>query len=405
MQARLMPLCLRLFAQMLPATLVTPAIRPLFAMYHGGNEGAMHAFMAANMLGGAIGAPWLGRADDARGRGRALLVLIVILDAILLAAFALRIPTYPLLVLRTLEGAMHVGAASMLMGDAVARANTDGGRVTGMAALSVVSAIACGSFLGGLLVSFDARLPFAAASFLALAVAATLGERASAAHGSRPRAATIRLILAREPDLWMALGAAFVARFAIGCIVVTFALFAHRAHGYSDRTIGILFSLVTIPFALFAYPAGRMLDRVPRAAVLAGGALACAAVLVALGWVPRNGIGASLLLFGIGSSMIFVPVLSYATTFGLAEERATVMASIHGAGCLGMLLGPTAAGIVSASVQRATDPVTAYRAVFVVGGAAILVWLLVSAGVLIKRTRDEAAALQRHVATEPPIQG
>ncbi|WP_394840442.1 MFS transporter [Pendulispora rubella] len=380
---------------MLPATLVTPAIRPLFVSHHAGDEGAMHAFMAMNMLGGAIGAPLLGRADDALGNRRALLVFLTMVDAVLLGAFALHVPTSVLLVLRTVEGAAHVGAASILMGDAAVYSKSHGGRVMGMAALAVVLAIACGSFFGGLLLTIDARMPFVVAGMLALFVALSTRERPAAQRARRPSAGSFTSLLSREPELWVPLGAAFVGRFVIGCLVVTFALFAHRAHGYSDKTIGFLFSLVTVPFALASYPAGRLLDRIPRAAMLVGGALLCAAALAGLGWVPRNAIGVSMLLFGIGSSMIFVPVIFYGAQVGQASERATVMALVHGAGCVGMLLGPTVAGIVSAVVRRNTDAVTGYRAVFLVACGVTLGWVLASAGVLARRMREEAAELRR----------
>ncbi|WP_394850885.1 MFS transporter [Pendulispora brunnea] len=386
---------------MLPATLVTPAIRPLFVSHHAGNEGAMHAFMAMNMLGGAIGAPLLGRADDALGNRRALLVFLTLVDAVLLGAFALHVPTPALLVLRTVEGAAHVGAASILMGDAAVYSKSHGGKVMGMAALAVVLAIACGSFFGGLLLTIDARMPFIAASLLALFVALSTRERPAAQRARRPSAGRLTSLLSREPELWVPLGAAFVGRFVIGCLVVTFALFAHRAHGYSDKTIGFLFSLVTVPFALASYPAGRLLDRIPRAAMLVGGALLCAAALAGLGWVPRNAIGVSMLLFGIGSSMIFVPVIFYGAHVGQATERATVMALVHGAGCVGMLLGPAVAGIVSAVVGRRTDAVTGYRSVFLVACAVTLGWVLASAGVLARRMREEAAELRRSPEEAP----
>lgn len=400
-QTRLATLYVRLFAQMLPATLVTPAIRPLFVSHHAGDEGAMHAFMAMNMLGGAIGAPLLGRADDALGNRRALLVLLTFVDALLLGAFALHVPTPVLLLLRTVEGAAHVGAASILMGDAAVYSKTHGGRVMGMAAMAVVLAIACGSFFGGLLLTVDARMPFVVAGLLALLVALTTRER-PAARRVRASAGKLTSLLSREPELWVPLGAAFIGRFVIGCLVVTFALFAHRAHDYSDKTIGFLFSLVTVPFALASYPAGRLLDRIPRAAMLVGGALLCAAALAGLGWVPRNAIGVSMLLFGIGSSMIFVPVIFYGAHVGQASERATVMALVHGAGCVGMLLGPTVAGIVSALVRRHTDAITGYRAVFLVACGVTLAWLVGSAGTLARRMREEAAELRRAAESSPP---
>ena len=47
-------LAVLIFVQMLPATLLTPAVRPLFAGLHGGAEGPMHAFMSLNMIGAAF---------------------------------------------------------------------------------------------------------------------------------------------------------------------------------------------------------------------------------------------------------------------------------------------------------------------------------------------------------------
>ncbi|HEX7603260.1 MAG TPA: hypothetical protein VF316_16695, partial [Polyangiaceae bacterium] len=81
MESRL-ALPLLVFAQMLPATLLTPAIRPLFAALHAGDERGMHAFMAVNMLGGILMAPWLARRADVRARPERLLAMIAALDGL-----------------------------------------------------------------------------------------------------------------------------------------------------------------------------------------------------------------------------------------------------------------------------------------------------------------------------------
>ena len=78
---------------MLPATLLTPAIRPLFASLHGGNEGAMHAFMALNMLGGFLCAPLVAVLATRLASRTTALAMLVGVDAILLSLLALPLPT------------------------------------------------------------------------------------------------------------------------------------------------------------------------------------------------------------------------------------------------------------------------------------------------------------------------
>ena len=105
------------FLQMLPATLLAPAIRPLFAQVHAGAEGPMHAFMSLNMLGGILITPLIARlasSGSAASLGR-WVMLLAGLDALLLIAVSMPLATPLVLVLRTIEGAAHLGAASLLL--------------------------------------------------------------------------------------------------------------------------------------------------------------------------------------------------------------------------------------------------------------------------------------------------
>src|SRR5882672_4166931 len=97
-------LAVLIFVQMLPATLLTPAVRPLFAGLHGGAEGPMHAFMSLNMIGAAFMAPIVGHLSDRRAWRAGLLGALAAADAILLALLPLPLPVPAVLVLRTLEG-------------------------------------------------------------------------------------------------------------------------------------------------------------------------------------------------------------------------------------------------------------------------------------------------------------
>src|SRR5689334_9882525 len=79
------------FLQMLPATLLAPAIRPLFAEFHGGAEGPMHAFMSLNMLGAILTTPLVARLVSSANANRSARWLMTLagLDAVLLVVVSL----------------------------------------------------------------------------------------------------------------------------------------------------------------------------------------------------------------------------------------------------------------------------------------------------------------------------
>lgn len=379
--------------QMLPATLLTPAIRPLFAALHGGAEGPMHAFMSVNMLAAAISAPWVGARLDRSQARRRFLRLLGAADGALLLACTLPQPVSLLLGLRFLEGAAHVGAATLLLTEASSLARRTGRpEIMGVAGAGIMAAVALGNSLGALLVGWSMRAPFwvgaGCAAWVALRGPAKLHE-----EDTRPARGPLAFGRVLAPIL-VPVTSAFVARFTVGTLVVTFALFAHRAHALSDRAIGGLYAALTVPFALATYPAAKLARRLPRALLLACGTLSYAATLLALAFVPTSWLAPAMLLGGLGSAGIF------ASTLGYVSERAPVAASSRGmamlnaAGALGMLLGPVFAGVLSAQLRRADDPLYGYRAVFIASASALAMWLVLALPWLGRALHDELAALR-----------
>lgn len=397
-----------IFLQMLPATLLTPAIRPLFALYHGGNEGAMQTFMAINMLGAALAAPLIGARLDRVKRVDVLLAVLAATDAVLLLSLALPLATPLVLGLRFLEGAAHVGAATVLLAEAAAVARSRGvGRAMGMAGAAIIFAIAFGSLLGGLVIKLDVRAPFwTGGALLFLVVALALGLRDHLTV-TMERRAVVKLRMLRENRvLLVPILAAFIERFTIGCIIVTFALFANRAHNLSDSHIGLLFALLTFSFAFSMYPIGRLTERVPRAYIFGGGSALYGVSLGLLGFVPALLLPVLMITAGISSSMLYAPTLSYASTLTDDRLRARVMALINSAGCVGMLAGPLVAVLVSAATRNPLDPLQSYRAVFLVAAFSVVAWLLAARKWLLARLKEEKpeALCPLKVIATPPEQ-
>lgn len=367
------------FLQMLPATLLAPAIRPLFARFHGGVEGPMHAFMSLNMLGAILITPLIARlvsSGSARTSARWLMTLAG-LDALLLLVVSLPLGTPLILFLRTLEGAAHLGAATLLLARAAAYKPLVGaGRAMGMAGGAVMLAIAFGSGLGGMLVGVSTQLPFVVGAGLSLLVALAapfLYASTLPPETHQPRATSLSW---REPDVLGPLSAAFVERFTVGLIIVTFALFATKTHGLSDRSIGLLYSMLMLPFALLMYPASRMGDRVPRAVLLGAGALVYGGAITSLALVPKAFLPLSMICAGVASSFMYGTVLCYAATLVPSQSRGRMMAWVNTAGALGMLLGPICGGILVALGRDGADPMSAYRNVFYLAGAVCAAWVV-----------------------------
>lgn len=365
------------FFQMLPATLLAPAVRPLFARHHGGAEGAMHAFMSLNMVGAIAGAALLARA--AHRRPVHALALLTALDAVLLVVIGSPIPTGLVLAARTIEGAAHVGAATILVATAARARQLGDTRAIPIAGAALMLAVGLGSALGGLLLGVDVRAPYLAGAAILTAVGVSgvvLARRMDPpAVAPSPSGAELRALRATFRDLAVPATAAFVSRFAIGCLIVTFALFAHRVHHLSDRAVGALFTMLTLPFALAMYPAGRIAERVTRSGLLAGGAFALAACLGALGFVPAWALPLVMVVSGIACAAIFAPTLCYAATLGRAPTRTTAMALVNAGSCAGMLLGPAVAGIIVAVARAHAMPTRGYQAVFLLAAFTQLVWL------------------------------
>jgi MFS family permease len=373
------------FAHMLPATMLSPAIRPLFAALHPGRDGALHAFFAVHMIGGMVAAPL---AIGALRRGvpaRALFVALAAIDAALLLAFAAPIGTSALLVARVIDGAAHVAASTLLL--AIAASPSRARSAVPTVSFGIMGAVAIGSVLGALLVGLSPRAPFRVASALMAMVACG----AASALGSGA------VVTRARPRAWLSKGTlpfaidALIARLQVGALIVSYALLAHRAHGLDDRTIGRHFALVTVPFALATGPLARFGQRRGARGLGALGLVVVGAVTAPLGWIPTRALPYAMSALGLASAAIFAALVAEASSAGDELARARRMAVLNAAGCAGMLLGPTLAGVLAAVARSASDPARGQRLSLLACGALVLGWGLARVALgRARRSADEA---------------
>lgn len=387
---RLASLAALIFLQVLPATLLVPAIRPLFAAFHGGSQGAMNSFMAVNMIGAIMFAP-LAASLAERGHARTRLVVVfALVDAILLALIAQPFPTAVVLGLRGLEGGAHVGATSLLFAEVAARAEPGReGRAMGLAGGALMAAVALGSTLGAFALAFGPSGPFYLAAGVAVLVSVVAMVLSIGVTPARPTPRR-RLALFEHRALWSPFAAVAASRFTVGCVVVTFALFAHGVHAISDRDVGLLFSVWTGSFALATYPAGRLAEHARRSLLLASGMMICAAALFSIGFLPSSLLWLAMLIAGLSSALVYASVLGYASVLSEPSSRPSAMGLLNASSCLGMVLGPTVAGITTKLLRDPADPIHAYRVVFGVAAASLVVWVLASLSWLRARSAVEA---------------
>lgn len=379
------------FLQMMPATMLSAVVRPLFAAQHGSDEGAMHAFLSVGMLGALVAAPWVGRwLDRAPRAATTALACTAGTDAFLFLALGLPLPTSVVLVLRTLEGGAHLAASTILLAHAARlRSEHHDARALPSSGAALLAAVALGNALGGALVRLGLLAPFVVGAGV-LGLVALLGPgalrdaRATESTVSQPRGAGAEVVFPWRA-LAVPLGAAFVERFGVGCMVVSFSLYARAQHALDDRAIGLLYAAMTGSFALAMYPSGRLAEGPRRGTALALGALAYAGSLVGLALAPRTALLPCMLVGGLASAPMYAGALAMTVRAAPDAARARAVAAFHAAGCAGMFFGPAVAGITSAIVRRIVPGEACHQAGLSVGAVGVVLWLAASLRGLTRR--------------------
>ncbi len=117
----------------------------------------------------------------------------------------------------------------------------------------------------------------------------------------------IAKIIAHD-SLWRIIVIAFILQFFYSWMVIYLPLHLSQTIGFSWSTIGIIFSVMLLPFILFAYPAGRIADRwLGEKELLTAGLGIMAFSSIAINWIPGAEIGwwmAILFATRVGASIV-----------------------------------------------------------------------------------------------------
>jgi len=368
---------LLVFVAALGPMLTVPAIRRLLDAGHA-SPAAMHAFVAIGMMGAATGAPLFGRAADRRGSPLGLAALLAAVDAFATFVTSSSPPAWLLFALRPVHGAASMGLLALLFAELRER----GGSIVRRAGAPMVAALAVGPAVGGFLARMDPALPFRVAAGLdaaiALALVVEVRRRPIAPRTmARAPAASIGSICGAMRALLVMTA---LQRFAIGGLVVSFAVLARAVHGMSDAAVGGSFSLVLVVFAFAMIPLARLEGQDRLRSIMAGGAM-FGMSFVALAVAPRGLVPVALLFAGLGSAMVYAPTLSLAAAVAPPRGRATTMALLHGAGAIGMVLGPAVAALLDLAMRGAAASTRAATFLTIAGAVQLVGVFAVSAGI------------------------
>ena len=362
------------FLLMLPETLPVPVLRGLVVERFGVSDSLATLFMVANMIGALIATPLVGLYVDRTDKRRRLCLIALLLDAILTQALT-HAPDYgTFLLLRTLEGAAHISALTLVMSLVADTAGKRRGRALGAVGAGLTLGVATGAAIGGVIGKNQPTMTLHWASLLLLATLALAiwllprDTRSGKEHGYREMLQAVR----RAPGLRAPLLLAFLDRFTVGFFTAGFPLMLAGVHGVDAPTIGKLLAAFLFPFALLSYPCGRLAERWSRLHLVAIGSLIYGVAVVCVGISPVSALWVLMPICGISSAVMFIPTLLWLLDQTPGIGRSTAIAAFHAAGSLGFLLGPLACGelVAMAKVNSGSDTSSeGYALAFAVAGS------------------------------------
>lgn len=358
---------------LVPVTLLVPGLSELVIEAHGGTRFHAHLFMTVNMVAGMVAVPIVMLRLRGRPHLSHWLVGLLVADALLFVAMGAADSLGTLFLFRTLDGAAHLPAVTLLMVAANRLGGERRGAALGLVAGAVMIGVAIGAPLGGVLVSAGSSAVYyvgagilAAAALLALQPSRRVPEAPPRPSGSRYRWDH------RAPHSWMPLVLGFQDRFTIGVFVSTFTLYLAEVVRSVPAERGILMSLFMVPFALLCYPVGRLADGSRWLAPLVAGNVGFGIVYASYGMLPHWLLAPAMVASGVLSAFMYAPNLVLVGDMARRGAGEGLFGGFQVAGSIGFLTGPLVGGLL-VELSRSVTGEVQYAAIFAVIGLSVVV--------------------------------
>ena len=374
------------FVQMVGTAMVHP-ILPLYAQEEFNMSAnvitlLLTAFFAAQFFAG----PFIGRLSDRRGRLPILIISQVgTVIAFLMIGFAQSVAV--LFLARILDGVTggNIIVAQAYVTDVVPERQRTVALGYVLAAFGLGFAI--GPAVGGILASaFGPQIPFVFAAVAAAGTViltyCTLEESLSLedrVRNSKSEAARLNPVeLVSNVPLMAVLSTSFIARFGMGLMIATLALFAEKVlfagQEFAAVSLGVGMMLMTVGIGqlltqVVLLPAALRHFSDPFIVLLGASSRALSMFLLAVATEPLFGTG-SVVIFAVGSGLLLPPLQSLLTKTVARELRGAILGVYQSVMNLGVILSTAIAGTLFA-----LDPTLPNW----VGGALFCVSLLPSA--------------------------
>ena len=378
------------FLLMVPETLPVPVLKGLIVERFDISAAMATLFMVANMIGALIATPLVGLYVDRTGKRRLLCITALLLDAIVTQAMTYAADYGSFLLLRTLEGAVHLSALTLLMSLVADTARNRRGRALGAVGAGLTLGVATGAAIGGVLGKQNPEMTLHWASYLlfgSFVLAIWLLPRDVRSHKETSYRQMLRAVRS-EPGLRAPLLLAFLDRFTVGFFTAGFPLMMASVHAVEAPTIGKLLGTFLFPFALLSYPFGRLAERWSRMRLVAVGSMVYGLAVVMVGIAPVHALWILMPVCGVSSAVMFIPTLLWLLDRTPGIGRSTAIAAFHTAGSLGFLIGPLVCGKLVGFGSVGTVPESdgsGYALAFAVAGIAEIIGATVVVALALRR--------------------
>lgn len=337
------------FFAMLPVTMIVPVLKDIIKDNLQSDNMAVALFTSLSMLGSFLFAPIAGMISDKLGNRNKIIGIACFLDAFLFVGMTIVEDIQSLLVVRFLEGSVHIFVIGLLLSSVSDRENNPSskffqlGKLMGIAGMFLSLGAALGMPLG-VIGKKNPHLPFyiGAGIFVVIGLVSFVFLKDSG-HEVKKEFSFGELLqsLKINPYLVVPFAFHFIDRFTVGFLVSSFNIHMRENLNFSPGLAGLFLGLVLLPMSLLSYPSAIAAKKWGIMPLVLLGSFVYGIFLAGTGWTENFWIlFCFLILAGIGAGVMYVPSMILASRMSPTGYNATVMTAFTGFGSLGFMTGP-----------------------------------------------------------------